>query len=226
MPVTGLHLVATERLLKQINVDNKDDFRLGSIFPDALWTVEDISKTLMSDSNVHNKMHMGVKESSGWKQSNCYKFYAIYAVKLEDSDFLKGYMFHLFLDNANNRVWDSITEELGNDRYMIKYKKYSHIVDSIDKLCEYKYSDAWRFALEHQIIIPNINNISLRTSRQCEELFGVEKAGIEKTVKITEELIEFKRSIIPNFVLDNALYNSIIETAIDRYLEISNMERW
>lgn len=226
MPLSSIHLIADRELFRHAKIENKEDFRFGSIFPDALWTVTDISKTLMCDENVHKKLHYYV-DMEGWNKPNFYKFYSEYREKFVSSDFLKGYIFHLLLDNENNKAWDRLTEKHDDGTFSIVYgdgKVYE--CKDLDELCRCKYGDACRFGLSQEIDAINKNNITLKASTECKQMFNITNDEISHALKVLEDSLTFKRDVPDEFRLGNEIYEDIINRSIEGYVELSRFERW
>ena len=96
MPSCPVHLKAAFLLCDKLGIENKPDFFLGSIAPDC------VNLDGFASQEIRYGAHIRVVNPQIWK-SNMKKFYEENKFIFKDnSDFLKGYLFHCFTDVS----WD------------------------------------------------------------------------------------------------------------------------
>lgn len=96
MPSCPVHLKAAFLLCDKIKIENKADFFLGTIAPDC------VNLKGFASKETRYGAHIRVRDPKEWK-NNLKKFYEENTFNFKDnSDFLKGYLFHCFTDVS----WD------------------------------------------------------------------------------------------------------------------------
>lgn len=221
MSVGLVHIRASKELLSigdRFNIINKHDFIYGSVFPDALW-IKDVHSTIKS---TRSRLHYSSKNEP-WNMPNILRFYLEYHEELRESDFLKGYLFHLLLDIENNIFWGNIIDE---SKTIITYKGKNIVCKSIDDMYRHKYLDAIRYGNEINYENLTSNDISLATVRICKEKFKVSTEDIQKSLDTVKETKEFNSTLPDGFSIDNEDYENIINKAIESILFIGNIEHW
>lgn len=101
MPSSPVHLKVAYMLADKIGINNKPDFLLGAISPDCVnYGVSQASE------EVRYRSHIRVRDYDKWKE-NLRNFYGDNKEKYSGhSDFLKGYLFHMWTDIA----WDEVIQ--------------------------------------------------------------------------------------------------------------------
>lgn len=101
MPSSPVHLKVAYMLADKIGINNKPDFLLGAISPDCVnYGVSQASE------EVRYRSHIRVRDYDKWKE-NLRNFYTDNKEKYSGhSDFLKGYLFHMWTDIA----WDEVIQ--------------------------------------------------------------------------------------------------------------------
>lgn len=230
MPIDLVHLRASNKLIEDgVTITNKEEFIYGSIFPDALWTVKDITEVFSADSDVRTELHFTVN-ARPWDMINIFRFYCSHGDRLKTSDFMKGYLFHLLLDIENNLFWESIRKSGSGDKedeqLVICYNDSIIPCKSIDELCSYKYTDARRYGNQGNIKYLSHNSITPMTIMLCRELFGVSAADIKKSIDVVNISIDTKANKLDNFAIEDSDYEKIINRAINEFKFIKKIEKW
>ncbi|MBQ9375214.1 MAG: hypothetical protein IJU04_02600 [Ruminococcus sp.] len=99
MPSATVHLKAACLMKDQLGIKNETQFYIGAIAPDAV----NLDGFATQDERYH--AHIRSKDYDKWKQ-NINAFYDEKKAAFATSDYLKGYVFHLYTDIA----WDELIQ--------------------------------------------------------------------------------------------------------------------
>lgn len=145
MPGWNLHVHFANDLIKQYGVENPIDFIIGSVFPDCPW----LEPAVAAISGIKERLHyyhegvglfnneVGISE---WLRDN--------RRIVPYSDFAKGVLSHIILDNHINTLWNAITVVEGVDMISLPHGKTvtqkgaAHIKwEETSRFDNYKYGD-------------------------------------------------------------------------------------
>lgn len=231
MPILEMHLKADDELFKYIEINNKDDFILGSLFPDVMW----LESKIDNDSDWHfyrdkliAELHHAVMIKGNLRLPNYFEFISKYNYVLGVSDFMKGVLFHLILDYENNKIWNTKVT-MNNDTYII-HGNYGYNIScsNVTELVKYKYSDMKRFINNHpcNIVLPKIATKQAIT--ECNSVYKLKEDTLPNMIKEIGIFYNSKKVCSGNLnpIFFEKHYVGIINNAIDEFSNIYTLYNW
>lgn len=227
MPIFQLHLHAAEKLKYHTTIQHFDDFRLGTVFPDAMHLT-----MLNADKNVVyakdekecvdliDRLHFADRLSSNVRIPNFIGFNTKYFKMLSFSDFLRGCIFHLMLDYFNNIRWNDMckTNDDGTCTIVDSSGVALRQFDNVEDLLDYKYQWQMSYVIDkaYNIFKPEEVSVSAQLFADC--WFNTPKTDIMKSIEVMAEIDAHNRATCFAECNNQDFFCKVIDDTINTFL--------
>lgn len=223
MPILNMHIKADEILFNNYEVESKNDFIVGSVFPDCYWSDNPLSGSTV-DEIIINELHIA-RIVDDLRFPNYFEFIKRYSKELMYSDFMRGYLFHLLLDFYNNFAWYERVK-ISGDTYIISGDMMKVECVGMPALLEYKYGDMYRYLNYNKCNTKCIENVQGLTRNFISSICYNIDFDIDMMVESVNSWLNIgHKSAYSQLFLDK-YYSNIIKNAVDEYLRIGVVYGW
>lgn len=234
VPILEMHLKADNELFKNpdINIQNKEDFILGSVFPDVMWLINkaETDKEIQSKKDeLLFELHHAVMTSGNLRLPNYFEFLSKYKYVLGMSDFMKGVLFHLILDFENNKRWNKKVTRKEENSYVI-YGDYGYSLSckNLNELLKYKYGDMKRYLKDNRYSVSIPEKASEQAIKECSSVYGFEENTLPEMISEIHQFLNSDKAssgdVLPVFFYKH--YDTILQSAIQEFKNIYMLHLW
>lgn len=234
MAIFQLHMIAAEKLSKQVIISNMRDFLIGMTFPDVMWETE-ISKgsgvfvKRTSKDDITDSLHYATFKN-GLRMPNYFEFYYRHQYSFYNSDFLRGYLFHLITDQICNIEWMNHTYENDDKTFEIVDQdiRYSLTCDNKRSLKQHKYSTMLKYAIHEGYDVKLPEKCSTSAFAAAYSMYYVSKEAINKGLRNLHKLEELcdDHPLMVRADFTTKFCEYVVNESINEYMRFNTVYDW
>ena len=137
MPDWKFHIGVADKMTALYDIKNVDCFKIGTLMPDVPWM--EVGKAVQM--GLREYLHLSRKIEDSYIHLADYEMWLhSHTWDVNHSDFWKGYLLHLILDNKINVMWQCACARINVDTINIAVKGYSQSM-SIAEAAHLKWNE-------------------------------------------------------------------------------------